>query len=96
MTFQQEIHIIDNFEREVFDLCLKLILFDFVRNLNKGRKQNLGELLALATLPIMSRKSIPNLNSIGFQNVTICEWCPRKDFDGWTSPENPDHPPALW
>ena len=47
MTFQQEIHIIDNFEREVFDLCLKLILFDFVRNLNKGRKQNLGELLAL-------------------------------------------------
>ena len=73
MTFQQEIHIIDNFEREVFDLCLKLILFDFVRHLNKGRKQNLGELLALATLPIMSRKSIPNLNSIAFQNVTICE-----------------------
>ena len=72
MTFQQEIHIIDNFEREVFDLCLKLILFDFVRNLNKGRKQNLGELLALATLP-MSHKSIPNLNSIAFQNVTICE-----------------------
>ena len=73
MTFQQEIHIIHDFEREFYDLCLKLILFDFVRNLNKGRKQNLGELLALATLPIMSRKSIPNLNSIAFQNVTICE-----------------------
>ena len=56
-----------------FMICLKLILFEFVRNLNKGRKQNLGELLAFATLPIMSRKSIPNLNSIAFQNVTICE-----------------------
>ena len=52
MTFQQEIHIIDNFEREVFDLCLKLILFYFVRNLNKGRKQNLGELLALVTFKV--------------------------------------------
>ena len=69
MTFQQEIHIIDNFEREVFDLCLKLILFDFVRNLNKGRKQNLGELLALATLPIMSR----NMSQFKFYCFSKCD-----------------------